>query len=653
MDFHQIRYASTGLSEGRVFRPVEYTFTDYNDVAKWQTWTEPFLRTDPNESAQPSLFYGAFGEQAALVRRDQSGGPGSENAHALIGSSTLLSTRLALELSSWSWAQLPGTLTPLSPAWFVGSRTPPTAETRSAEVMARLGPALSHILANGPAPLVLPSSMFTLGLLWAVQEILGALTVGLTGTGTWNLAFETYDDRWNSVDHSGLFLRFRPGAPYPVPYPDYAQVAQRLAERYVEGSLDTELRNLGVLGERDMSARLGRLLQPLPAEPPPPPPPPVPSVADFWDPAQLPAQAPIQIWPTFTGANMAPPPKDSERGAKGGKVTCPMCLTPLSWEDARLYKFDDTVNDYVRLKLPPDAGEELRDRELRTAFVRCRTEESEGVFHYLPYAYGEYGPPAVFGFVGATSSGKTHLLTAMIAQLVRRGLGHGLTQEPIDLVRHQSLVDGQVKALIDDGKVLDTTQRGENGFVDAFLIQENGKTPRPVALFDVSGGELTEIGKAKRFLSVADGLIFVVDAQGLDRTKLGDPTFNTVLNFLAPRLSKVSAAVVLNKSDVLRFEDPAALWLRHEGRELDAELSLAESADVYAYLYERDAGAWIRPYRECKRATLHFASAVGSGAVSDGRFVRGVEPQRVLAPLLSLMAMTGVLTTPEAKKIGI
>jgi hypothetical protein len=341
--------------------------------------------------------------------------------------------------------------------------------------------------------------------------------------------------------------------------------------------------------------------------------------------------------------------------ATGKKITCPICLSTLSWEDPPLHRYDPASGGYVRLTIPPTASANQRAVALRTAFVECTDAQAQGTSHYLPLAYGQHGPPAVYGLVGATRSGKTHLLTAMIGELEKRGLRHGLHHQPIGLAGHKAFIDEQVSPFLNRSQVIEQTRSGTVGMIDAFLIRDGDREGRPVALFDVAGGDLLEVESARRFLDVADGLIFVVNAAELGHDELGDRTFSTVLELLqgSGRLSQVSAAVVLNKADLLRFEDPIARWMRQPDQTLDAEASLRESADVYAYLHARGAQAWTRPYRDCHRATLHVASAAGSDAVVESTFVRGVDSRRVLNPLISLMAMTGVLTSHEAKKIGI
>lgn len=175
-----------------------------------------------------------------------------------------------------------------------------------------------------------------------------------------------------------------------------------------------------------------------------------------------------------------------------------------------------------------------------------------------------------------------------------------------------------------------------------------------MALFDVAGDELTSVDNAKRFLELVDGLIFVVDPAQLRSGGPGDETFNTVLGLLqaSGRPPHVSSALVLNKADLARFDDPITRWLRLDLTEIDAELILNESADVYAYLHSKGAQAWTRPYDECAKATLHVASATG-GAEQDGVYPRGVTPRRVLGPLIPVLAMTGVLAGPQAQKVGI
>lgn len=344
------------------------------------------------------------------------------------------------------------------------------------------------------------------------------------------------------------------------------------------------------------------------------------------------------------------------------QVTCPICLSRLDWSDLPHYTWDETLERYVELKIPDDASPEQQARMLRNASVRCPNPGEQMETHFLPAAYGRYGPPAVFGFVGASRSGKTHLLTAIVGAIEQGELmNYGIRAHPLDLARHQRFLATNVEPFLQRSVRLSPTGERIVNFVDAFLITGPTGETRPVTLFDVAGEELKSVGDTKRFLEIADALLFVVDPAQFGSSRaahLGDPTFNTVLDLLqsSSRLSRLSAAVVLNKADLIRFDDPIALWLRREIPGLDPEETLRESADVYAYLHRRGAQAWTRPYRECHKATLHVASSTGVPDHDSGdakTYPRQVSPRRVLGPLVALLAMTGVLSTPETGRVGI
>jgi hypothetical protein len=117
----------------------------------------------------------------------------------------------------------------------------------------------------------------------------------------------------------------------------------------------------------------------------------------------------------------------------------------------------------------------------------------------------------------------------------------------------------------------------------------------------------------------------------------------------------VSAAIVLNKADKVRFDEPIARWLGAGEGTLEPVDFLRESADVYAYLDERGALALTEPYQACQKATLHVASPTGGaqeGEDKTSKYPRGVTPLRVLRPLIAMLAMTGVLTGAQAEQIG-
>ena len=166
--------------------------------------------------------------------------------------------------------------------------------------------------------------------------------------------------------------------------------------------------------------------------------------------------------------------------------------------------------------------------------------------------------------------------------------------------------------------------------------------------------------ETKQFLWIADGLFFVIDPDRLSARRAEDETFSNVLDVVRESVQRgpVSAAIVLNKADKVRFEEPVARWLRSEGSgvggALDPAEFLRESADVYAYLDARKRSRWPSPIEVCEKATLHVASPTGGADTGEGgEYPRGVTPLRVLRPLVAMLAMTGVLTGPEAEKVGV
>jgi hypothetical protein len=113
------------------------------------------------------------------------------------------------------------------------------------------------------------------------------------------------------------------------------------------------------------------------------------------------------------------------------------------------------------------------------------------------------------------------------------------------------------------------------------------------------------------------------------------------------------AAIVLAKADTLRFEPVIARWLarQEETGELSSREFHEESRDVYAYLQARKGGSWLSPYHRFSRCTLHVVSATGSEIVGT-TYSRGLRPRRVLQPLVAILAMAGVIGSPEADWVG-
>jgi hypothetical protein len=320
---------------------------------------------------------------------------------------------------------------------------------------------------------------------------------------------------------------------------------------------------------------------------------------------------------------------------------------------------------YAELPVPQGLNQTQLEHHLHGARIRCPAPQGDTLIgpHYLPAGYGLFGPPVVLGFVGLTHSGKSHLLASMVGAIVARELEHyEISTSPLDHAWHRRFMDAWVSPLLKHGKVLPGTREGRVvEFADAFLMKRRGASDQVVALFDVAGGDLARLDETKQFLWIANGLFFVVDPDRLNDQWAEDETFGNVLDVVRKRARRgpVSAAIVLNKADMLRFEEPVDRWLRSDGSVprgggLDSVEFLRESADVYAYLEARNALAMAEPYEVCDKATLHVASPTGGADTGEGGvYPRGVTPRRVLRPLVAMLAMTGVLTGPEAERVGV
>jgi hypothetical protein len=268
----------------------------------------------------------------------------------------------------------------------------------------------------------------------------------------------------------------------------------------------------------------------------------------------------------------------------------------------------------------------------------------------------------LLGFIGLTKSGKSHLLASMVGEIQGGALlqDYGIVSRPVDPAMHQRFLDGWVNPLFSHDRVLPGTQEGIVTFADAFLMSYENGPERLVALFDVAGGDLARVDETKQFLEIANGLFFVIDPEYLSarRQRLGDETFSNVLNVVKgkDRAGQVSAAIVFNKADRVRFDEPVSRWLRSDSKVLDPVEFLLESRDVYAYLDVQGALALASPYWLCDKVTLHVASPTGGAGDSEGEggiYPRGVTPRRVLRPLVAMLAMTGVLPGAEAGRVGI
>lgn len=359
-------------------------------------------------------------------------------------------------------------------------------------------------------------------------------------------------------------------------------------------------------------------------------------------------------------------------GTGGGRspanqMLCPVCLDYIEWREDKLFEWDRPEGKYLLVDLS-NINNATRWVEKRSnCYIRCPNPAADTAEHYLPVSLRDGGTPIVIGLVGEGLSGKTHLLTAMIMLALRGDLGPlGLTFTPADRVRHVEFKGNMDRFRA--GWALNATSHGRIDPAE-LLIVDGPTGRRPLVFFDVAGEDFTRDdrgGRYGRFLLGVTALIFVEDPAltipGLrpnptpeHRQARANDAFNAAMNRLRarPELRSVPAALVLTKSDRLRYEYPIDGWLRRaDDTVLDAEDFRAETRDVYAFLAQHDARAAMDLFRRFDRFTMHFVSATGVDE-DTGRFPRGVRPTRVLRPLAALLAMTGVLDGAEARKVGI
>lgn len=621
----QITYRSRLGVAGIVILQASTTVRDRVQAERWERRLELWLRMgDPRGSA-----YLDFASQSAFVRWQASAGSSLawEYAHVLVGQSAELTGTYALEL-----AELDG-----SASAFGASRAPQPTGTpgprkdaverraRSADAIGALIPLLAHVL-QGERRVTMP---------WIAPGLPDAVMWGLISImrmigDTQPVSFLTYAPAPSREgDIPGLLVSFRADTVAPLP-PDqgFAELAGELSHRFADdpAQLRRELREHGVHKTAGHSARISRLLN-------------------------LPPRSQSGNVNREEITTLCDPVASASSA-----VVCPICLAEIpNWDALEHLKYSD--GDYEKVVMSSGATPTQQARERLGAYVRCPASREPSA-HYLPARYGRFGEPVLLGFVGLTQSGKSHLLTSMIAGIGKLS-DYRIDVKPLDPAMHHRFLENSVKPLITRNEALPgTPDDATTDIADAFIVRQGNGPERVVALFDVSGGVLAQTEKTMEFLWIADGLFFVIDPEHIKASKVGDDTFSNVLTIVRERVKPepVSAAIVLGKADKARFAEPVARWLRSGNGTLDPTEFLRESADVFSYLVEHEAGVLTEPYRVCEKVTLHVASSTGGakeGEDKGSKYPRGVTPLRVLRPLVAMLAMTGVLTGPQAEMIGV
>lgn len=638
----QITYRARDGSAAGAIDEVATSIWGKEHTERWRQRLEPLLRI----GRPPGRTYLNFGPQAACIRwyAESPSRFDWQYALVLVAQPYALTSGYALELPDLDLAELSqgDGQVPLVRTW---GRDHDTIEARacSADAIGLLIPLLAHAL-RGERRVTMPwtEPLLPEAVLWGLVSILEMIGDNRP------VSFHTYlPSPGRDPETPGLLVSFRPDAWTILPAdPGYLELAAGLAARFADGPDDLRLTlaEYGMLEPADDAGRINRLL-------------------NLWPRAHAGHAYTGETETVNAGFEGSAPVTQ----APGRGVICPMCLHEIQdWNTLNYWRWDSAKEDYVELPVKQGLNETQLEQRLFSAFVRCPALEGDAQIgpHYLPAGYGRFGPPVVLGFVGLTMSGKSHLLAAMVGAIVGRELEsrYGISASPLDHAWHRRFMDTWVIPLLKHDKVLaGTGERRVVQFADAFLMRQPGGSERVVALFDVAGGDLVRLDETKEFLWIANGLFFVVDPDRMTTRWADDETFSNVLAIVRKRVRRapVNAAIVLNKADILRFEEPVDRWLRSPGQApkagtLDWMEFLRESADVYAYLDANGALAMAEPYEVCDKATLHVASPTGGADTGEGGvYPRGVTPRRVLRPLVAMLAMTGVLTGPEAEKVGV
>jgi hypothetical protein len=342
-------------------------------------------------------------------------------------------------------------------------------------------------------------------------------------------------------------------------------------------------------------------------------------------------------------------------------VYCPIHQHKISnWWSAEPYQIG---TDAVAQRVTRDSGEteESWQSRLSLAYRPCADPAQPGA-HFLPWDYADYSPVTI-GMIGHSGAGKTHLLAAMIYQLL--SLDTYLLERvgihrvgPLDVRAHQRFEAECVTPLIVHRRELGGTRAGTVEFCDALKVTNDRGRSFAVTFFDLAGETLEgRRNQEARFYAGANALIFVVDAASLPRRRsqgsAGDATFTVALKRMESRpgptaargFIPVAAAVVVAKADLVEFQDVLpGDWLAAGSPYEETDLSTVEqeSEDAFVFLTRRGATRWLGPAQDCHHSTLHFASATNGPAIEQA-FPPSFRPRRVLKPLLSVFAMIGII----------
>ncbi|WP_018682955.1 hypothetical protein [Actinokineospora enzanensis] len=365
---------------------------------------------------------------------------------------------------------------------------------------------------------------------------------------------------------------------------------------------------------------------------------------------------------------MAAPPETAAR-----VVTCPICLDRFPWDETEPLEYDSREGRYKPVEQTEFSNPDVLADVRRLWYIRCpNTSDPDSPNHYLPVGYADYPDPLVIALIGRPRSGKTHLVVAMIRELLNGSAGSGLRAKALDVHQNNTFRRDFLDPFEHGTRLAGT--RNDLGTYLQWLVLECGGVKRPLVFFDIAGEDYRNQvynSRSTRFLVNAGAVLFVEDAahvlhsaaeqqdlafDGSLANPLGANATNEYVQEAKNRLRgggvDLPCAVAVTKSDRLRYVSPADRWLRHDpGGGLSATDLLSETRDVYALFHGNRAADMMELYHHFRRCTMHFVSATG-GAVSENTFPAGMRPMRVLAPLLALFAMAGLPVGPDAGLVG-
>lgn len=368
----------------------------------------------------------------------------------------------------------------------------------------------------------------------------------------------------------------------------------------------------------------------------------------------------------------------------GRSFVCFKCLERVDPETAPRYSpvFEEITYPVVprwRLPLPNVRRRFATDRRSLAARV-ADAERSDRLLcpnsHELP-PHAETRRTIVVGVVGGPGASKTHYLCSLLSRVIWSGalLSFGVTASKLDDASDVRIREMYQHVFVDRQPLYLTRRLGSDEAPEPLgVVLTNTVTGETANLlfFDLSGEQLqtqAEMTRYARYIAVADGLLFFVDASALQAFRpaggagrSGGPVMPPDAGFIDNaaqlrdyawgegygRRHRTSVAVVLSKSDVLRGRDALAerffmetnydnvslgelLYRIEQESELVGELLGTHASSIVANAFNRFGS----------RPAFYAVSATG-GPVVNGKFPK-VEPVRCLDPLVKILYDVGFI----------